>query len=103
MSDKKKKKKDKAKTEPKGPFGVGETVEDIKGIDIMKILTQMKDSPFDKLTEKLNKSQKHNVHIESKTLIEKWQTVIDSVVNNLETDEQKAAFKDMILKRAGIE
>ena len=102
MSDKKKKNKAE-KTEPKGPYGVGESWEDIKDINIMKILTQMKDSPFDKLTENLNKSQKHNVNIESKVLIEKWQTVIDSVVNSLETDEQKAAFKQMILKRAGVE
>ena len=94
-------KKSKSKTsfkEQTGPFGVGETIEEIKKMSVYEELIQ--GMGFAELTKDLNDKEKEHVLKEAKLHADSYQEVLDRVVKTLSTPEGKKKFREMALRKA---
>jgi len=95
MSDKKNKRK------AAGPYGVGETWEDIENLDVKEQIKNTEQSPWHTLTKDLNEEQLKYVEKETDALAKRWEGVLEQMMSALDTPEKQKAFKEAILKKAG--
>ena len=95
MSDK----KSKVEFEESGEFGVGETEEDIKNLDIYNTLVSMNE--FKDLTKDLDEEQTKHVMKEANAYASQYQKVLDQFTKSLSTKEGKKMFEKMLRKKAG--
>jgi hypothetical protein len=96
--DKKSKKKTTFK-EGTGPFGVGETLEDVEKLDVFEALVSTEN--FDEITKDLDPEQQKHVMKEAHAHAEAYQKILDKFTDILSTPEGRKKFKQMALKKSG--
>ncbi len=82
-----------------GPFGVGETVEEINKLNIFEFLQET--AAFKEVTKDLQDVEKSEVLKEAKIQSEKYQKVLDHFKTILSTPEGKKRFKELAKKKMG--
>ena len=92
-------KNNKTEFKESGEFGVGETEEDIKNLDVFDTLVSM--SEFKDLTKDLDEEQTKHVMKEANAYAAQYQKVLEQFTKTLSTKEGKKMFEKMLRKKAG--
>lgn len=85
--------------EETGPFGVGDSVEDIENLNIFETITTQEG--FDDLLKDLDEDQKKHVMKETLEMSDKYQHVLTKITEILSSKEAQQKFKEMAMKKAG--
>lgn len=99
MSEEKKKKINYKERIGTGPFGVGETVEEVKESDVYDFTTSLDE--FKEVTKDLTPEQLEHVKKETKAYAQKYQTILEKFTQVLTSPEGQAAFIKEMKKRSG--
>ena len=99
MSEKKQKVNYKERIIGKGEFGVGETLEDVKSININDMVHELDE--FSTLTKDLTPEQKKHVSNETKKFADKYQEVFSGMIEQLSDPEKAEEFRKELFKRFG--
>jgi hypothetical protein len=92
-------KKNKTEFKESGEFGVGETEEDIRNLDVFDTLVSMDE--FKDLTKDLDETQTKHVMKEAAAYSDQYQKILDQFTKTLSTPEGKKMFERMLRKKAG--
>tara|TARA_B100000579_G_C22590938_1_gene738010 strand:+ start:451 stop:753 length:303 start_codon:yes stop_codon:yes gene_type:complete len=82
-----------------GPYGVGDSFEEVSNLNIFEHLVSS--GQLKTMTQDLDEKQTEHVIKEAKAHADGYQKVLDHVSNLLSTKEGQEMFKQMILKKAG--
>ena len=82
-----------------GPYGVGNSVEDIKNLDVFEHLQTTE--AFKHIMEDLTEEQRKHVLEESELFSGRWQKVLNHMSNVLSTPEGQKEFLKQFKKKAG--
>ena len=96
---KKKKKINFKESDYKGPFGVGDSAEEVKNMDVFQNLQG--NAAFQKIINDLDEKERDHVLKESELFAGKWQKVLANFAKTLETPEGQKAFREALIKKSG--
>lgn len=91
---------DKNKPKFSGPMGVGETLEEVKSVNIYEFL--QKTEQYSELTKDLKEEQLKEVNKEVSDLADSYQVIVEKVTEALSDPKSQKLFMQMLQKRAGI-
>ena len=81
-------------------MGVGETLEEVKSVNIYEFL--QKTEQYSELTKDLKEEQLKEVNKEVSDLADSYQVIVEKVTEALSDPKSQKLFMQMLQKRAGI-